>query len=675
MKPRKRAQQTQSARLFLRNHDHREAIFNQVYSNSLYASKIPKDPDKPDKDLQTGIFWKKYPKMQVIQDYRYSSLGSYGTDWGCIDAERQFSYTYNAGINPGRMFQLKDYAVKSENDGYSPNTLYVSKDGFEWQHTSIPVRNSPDGPYGENGIISVSGGTDQYLYWDITKIEEDEDGKISSTYNSYSLNLGLTPYSAKYICNTHDGALIYVNTKYRDGHVMIYELVDYNATLMYSFDYTGGEFSKSGINGCRKGSFYAFVTSFYNNGQVIDKVYYSNDKYSWTAYELRRYNVDNVNDFSSIHICERDNWFYIYSVKDYSDTGVLRAWKSDTGVYWVELNLPYYIDLPVLNGRSGGGISQFPFTSNTVRISLDPSHTPSSQESGIYTVPISRFFEYASGGRSRLNRDFGNLMFSDGKLDRNITFLGLYDSREGQSYSRLYAFIDNMTFTKIDTDPIESKSFAWCSDRGHAEGDFIIEGDYVGGLGQLDPNENYGEDMYVWDDENSKYLILDQATLNWDEFPGYQLLRFDKLPETGQTGIIYIVPRKYKPSYIKQYIWNPYESKFELLENASYDLSNYTFTAKEVPYLPSTGEVGIIYLIPKDNVEPPEEETFIAWIEYIWSADNNIFMTPEELGIDFTEYMMYEYVYLVSLPQTGVANTLYLVPENAPQPEPEEEET
>ena len=91
--------------------------------------------------------------------------------------------------------------------------------------------------------------------------------------------------------------------------------------------------------------------------------------------------------------------------------------------------------------------------------------------------------------------------------------------------------------------------------------------------------------------------------------------------------------------------------------------------------MPTTGEVGIIYLVPRENIDPPEEETFITWIEYIWSEDNQIFMQPEELGMSWIDFMDYEYLYMVSLPETGVAHKLYLIPDNAPPtPEPEEEE-
>ena len=42
MKPKKRKEQNQTARMVLRNHDHRDAIFDQKYHNMIYLNKSEK---------------------------------------------------------------------------------------------------------------------------------------------------------------------------------------------------------------------------------------------------------------------------------------------------------------------------------------------------------------------------------------------------------------------------------------------------------------------------------------------------------------------------------------------------------------------------------------------------------------------------------------------------------
>ena len=143
MKPKKRKEQKQTARMVLRNHDHRDAIFDQKYHNMIYLIKSEKKDDKGHviEEAYSDYAWIKFP---------YNAFLTLGPDHeiGWMDADRQFHYASNAGQGGGintyspeadnAYYHFDDFIMRvRRNSAYDSQAgfgydLYVSRDGIRW---------------------------------------------------------------------------------------------------------------------------------------------------------------------------------------------------------------------------------------------------------------------------------------------------------------------------------------------------------------------------------------------------------------------------------------------------------------------------------------------------------------------------------------------------------------
>ena len=117
MKERKRTQNRQSARLYLRNKDHREVVLNDNYHNLIYAEQVPfPNESEEDAEKQTGIFWIRYPKRDFYANWNVTMGGVSTNAQIVVDIERQMVYGYGAifGSAVGRAqfsYRLRDIFV------------------------------------------------------------------------------------------------------------------------------------------------------------------------------------------------------------------------------------------------------------------------------------------------------------------------------------------------------------------------------------------------------------------------------------------------------------------------------------------------------------------------------------------------------------------------------------
>ena len=90
MKPKKRETQKQTARVWLRNHDHRDVIFDLIYHNAIYLYKMKRDKQgQPTQQVETNAYtWFKYPHKALIIVKIATDV-----DLGFVDIERQFVYS------------------------------------------------------------------------------------------------------------------------------------------------------------------------------------------------------------------------------------------------------------------------------------------------------------------------------------------------------------------------------------------------------------------------------------------------------------------------------------------------------------------------------------------------------------------------------------------------------
>ena len=159
MKPKKRETQKQTARVWLRNHDHRDVIFDLMYHNSIYLFKMKRDSQgQPTSQVETKDYvWLKYPHLYLP----FAGM-VVGTSHGFIDIERQFIYAnpiasgvesdlyvlndeYVLATNPG----ARDYEEGSSTYYSSGLHMYIgriTKDGLTWKAT--PALTPGDIKYG-----------------------------------------------------------------------------------------------------------------------------------------------------------------------------------------------------------------------------------------------------------------------------------------------------------------------------------------------------------------------------------------------------------------------------------------------------------------------------------------------------------------------------------------------
>lgn len=464
MKPRPQRQQAQDGRIVLRNNDHRDIILNDEYVNALVMN-IKTEGEEEAKDQ---VIWRKYPHKQVFLNEKN---GQYGTgQWGWLDVEREFTYSALDGSSQSRqIIQLKDYLLYITYGSSGGARFRVSDNGIVWKQKTFNQNNMFDfNKFSDNQIVRFWSNDSTNLTAYVGTINDYDNDDFDITFNTYSFTLESFNTNFRYICDTNNGCLVIT----RNGQVSsqwkysIYEISEGRAEKMaeiYSRSY-GATFAR--MTGCRKGSFYAFAFSDWTNYVNYDYVFYSNDKTTWQGIELRRFDTESASDQTQMHLFERNNWFYIYSI----GSKALRAWKSDTGVQWVELNLVDYIDVPVLSGESGKGTNPNPGY-DTLRIILNKDGDIPSD--GV----TSRFIgdlDDVIANRSVFNRNVNNVMMVDGEINTTEEFIGLQGSSTANE--QIHVFIDNLIFLNT----ADNHNFAWITqDDGNSEHpDPLYAGDY-----------------------------------------------------------------------------------------------------------------------------------------------------------------------------------------------------
>ena len=77
--------------MFLHNRDHRDAIYNDMYHNAMWANT---------ENIDDKLVWVKYPKNALLMTYNGSNLSSATFCW--VDCDRQFQYGRPWGGGSGR---------------------------------------------------------------------------------------------------------------------------------------------------------------------------------------------------------------------------------------------------------------------------------------------------------------------------------------------------------------------------------------------------------------------------------------------------------------------------------------------------------------------------------------------------------------------------------------------
>lgn len=477
MKPKKRIQQYQSSRLFLRNKDHREVVYNDTYHNILYANEIddPEDPDDEKKKL-TGIVWKRYPRLYFMSLISvFEQFVGYHIYHFTVDIDRQYVYDDghnlfgHGGTRSGYYPKLKDYWFAGS--GNPTWFVYRANDGIEFNYND-PIDISGN-RYGTNGLINYGVISGSNYNYNIRLLKEKDDGTI--IINNEITFQRTFEYNVFYLGPTNDGALFMSTNIYStESTVYIYKIHGYPDFLPEVYVdiveeiFPGSIHNVSSIRYCRKGSFLAIaiVYASYSGGLRHHKaVIWStmNDGETINKQGFIELTMDSMYNDECIRtkLVERNGWFYFYGSVG---GGKCYGWKSLDGINWTALNLPPYLDVPTITE----GNLVYPAVPEKYRIVIDPDNTPDDYE---YTI---RFWDLIISDEM-----FG---FKNGD---HITKMDMTDEDYlYMAYANIHFYIDNMIFLQS-----ENNFCFQISTGGVRTGvpDTLLEGDYCYSGGTILP--------------------------------------------------------------------------------------------------------------------------------------------------------------------------------------------
>ena len=477
MRERKRTQNRQSARLYLRNRDHREVVFNDVYHNVIYAEQVPfPNESEEDAEKQTGIFWTRYPKRYFYANWNVTMGGVSTKAQIVVDIERQMVYGYGAifGSVGGRAqfsYRLRDiFVIGSQYSGSESDTYFFNAlDGIRWKRTNGNLVTSRNYRYGQNGLVYIGVDASTWTYtFRIKQLHVAEDGSIFG--ETTQVSKGGMSNTCKYIMPISDGAIF----QYNDSNFIYYfkitgygEITNISDTPLPKYSMS---FEKE-LKYCRKGSFsvgayvkvdirypyypmhlWVFGTS--DNGQTL---------HTWSPIQLdytRSWNIDT--DIYHYRLFERNGYFYLMCSIDYGKT---YAWKSANGIDWYEMNLPKYLD--VLTVSYGGYLTED--VPESYRIIFDPNAPTTDYTINAYELLNNEELFYFEDGEYGTKADY-----------TQSEYLVLHNNS-------VYFYIDNVNF--LDSE--NNFCFKCANVNRTAIPDTLMEGDYcVPSQGHLYPYWN-----------------------------------------------------------------------------------------------------------------------------------------------------------------------------------------
>lgn len=453
MKPRFREPQGQSARLFLRTKDHRDVIYNDTYHNMIWANTT---------DINDKLVWKKYPNHGLM--YAHAGMG-----W--LDADRQLSYgaalgggTYGASVV--HRFDDPDNDLHYAVAHVQKRNFRLTEDGivFKSFNPNISCPNFGSYKFAKNGLYSNQYANQAH----VTYFNKDEDTETwSLTHRTYDISsIATFPRVMGY---TDDGILLirevvnngtYTTQWYRylldkDGQITMLSDPVPSASKKF-LQYSVFQGLKIGIrnffvlfNRYRNWTSQEAAADTYKNSLIA--MVSNDDGVTWNEVEIFSYDDGYGSGFNSankLNVFSRDGVVYIIcgQVNPSSDGHSaydVRMFESRSGQSWDEIELPKWVDVPLLNVASGVCIN--PSVSDTIRVAISPSQTTDANARMFDLVPQPNSCAYEF--------DYGsyNMMFSKGeptnKTDEDFYLCLGTDS--------LHLFFDNKYFAE------NSKAFAF----------------------------------------------------------------------------------------------------------------------------------------------------------------------------------------------------------------------
>ena len=564
MKPKKREEQTQSSRMYLHRADHREAVYNDMYHNAMWANT---------EDVDDELVWVKYPKNAMMFIYGGDGSRAGGMCW--MDIDRQFQFgTGQGGGQAGRALTLAlECGITVCISFYGTwTTIYVTEDGIVYQYFYLQNMWPENGGFqslnhfGEDGLCIIGEGP--YVYepggygkkyynfytWIFEKNEETKKWEINVNRYTILPSVGTYYNYLTFVGNTKQGCIImecFYDYNYGDirNHVT-YIHIDHAGIKTIKNDIPQDKYALFYPQGmgfchayCKVGNRCYFVTSnnYVQNAGTTDLyrliVGYTDDRgESFTAQTLEETTFDRLGQYNYIQAqfkffaCSGE--VFIYYAIDHIDNKRCKAFSIPvSGGSWSEIILPSWLEVPII---SSGGVCVASTSKETLKIAINPPVTSD------YDLTMWSMMTQQSYRPWDMALRSGGILYQDGKLVDTVDSEFYVTFGEGWPTNWI-AFFDNKYLAE------NSRAFAWKVDYFSTDKqtpDMLQNGDYCVPYESqtFDPYQYPFWDYYKWDSIDAQYVKVPRVTLS--QYSNWHVIVVEYLPTVGANSVLYKVPRQ-----------------------------------------------------------------------------------------------------------------------------------
>lgn len=447
---RQRRLQRQSARLWYKNHDHREIILNGEYINAVY---VPSEHYYMDKD----VAWRKYKPLTLLCFSR--SMDEYDSEHLLsVDVANKFvSISSDMSSNTLEPCNYGDSMILCSD--------YFSKNGYDYKaYSEFASGYSIDYRFAKQYLYTYEYDSSLYKH---TLSWKGFNWNANQQYASFTPTLGTVTmtdaehYSNLSICGeARDGLFAYRTWTVRIGsqypytyhhYIELYHINSSGFTLVYSDDYTDSTQGLARLyptNIFSHGNQYCGVTRWRNNSTQGVRIWWSINGSSWDYHDLINEVSGALRPMRVMTLYRNNKWYWYIHLQATNSTVKWLLYTatdlSDDDTY-VNVALPNYLDIPMLGYDDGihGEIQDC--DGEYVRIILnnyDPSSPiPAEQGETYYMSPMGEKLADTS------QYDHRYFSINNGYIhyDPTNTYLDAYITEEWDNFFA-YFYIDNMTF-------------------------------------------------------------------------------------------------------------------------------------------------------------------------------------------------------------------------------------
>lgn len=669
MKPKKRTKQMQSSRMVLRNHDHRDILFNTdtenlVYHNAIYLVKTKEYTDTGKSPYSDGEPRPDYPKGQIEADPAHYGIDPNNLGWKWIKCPNKAMYGLN---NAGAM----TWTDIDRQFNYAPEISHQNRlidnadDGYMY---SIAV-NSSSSSEDCGGYITVNGIVWKWFslssYYASTPIlQYNPTNRFANNGFCQFLNRpGTQTYSALWpyltlvvVMITCDANLNVVSTVFEK--LLSIDGSDLNYDTDTEIIRTNFTFISQTMNGCliRRDREHRLRTVPQGDIRhiLMDYQYIYVDKTG--AYQYKYFENDvNMCDFLGNQATYRDDMYGYCQVA--------------SRVVWVHRIISHRI-ATVMGQQRHSYVATF-------NVGVTDSEGAN--------VTFTQIATYRTEGEtfpSGANSDKAELFFADGKFYCFVSS-PLIDYWE----SKLYSSYDGVVWTQIPLPrwldvPMSKDMGAGCSDSNFKDivriaikpsetqdydyrlRDLYLQHPVYYKEGQPDPLHDFRVCFTTpYESENHEFSGLvvyfnNQYLAENSECFAYEPSRSGTtwIPEPVGNYDYCAPPGGFDqetPDPDLDYVWYVWNETTQLFEIVDRHLSTYaSYVVVMLDELPQTGEAQTLYGI-RTGLNNNEIYEY-----YVWNSQDGEFITVNNLSL----YANYALVLVSVLPNSGAANVIYGVP-------------